>query len=37
MRLPKHKILLLQQLQPLPAAPLLQDLPTLLDQRRCPP
>ncbi|CAN1138092.1 hypothetical protein LINPERHAP2_LOCUS10481 [Linum perenne] len=37
MRLHQHQILLLQQLQPLPAASLLQELPPLLDQRRRPP
>ncbi|URD88288.1 hypothetical protein MUK42_27599 [Musa troglodytarum] len=35
-RLHQHQVLLLQQLQPLPAAPLLQELPSLLDQRRRP-
>ncbi|CAI0396018.1 unnamed protein product [Linum tenue] len=37
MRLCQHQILLLQQLQPLPAPLLLQGLPPLLDQRRLPP
>ncbi|KAK1292426.1 hypothetical protein QJS10_CPB17g00408 [Acorus calamus] len=32
LRLPEHQVLLLQQLQPLPAPPLLQVLPPLLDQ-----
>lgn len=35
-RLQQHQVLLLQQLQPLPAPPLLQDLPPVLDQRRSP-
>uniref|UniRef100_A0A2P2J2E8 Uncharacterized protein n=1 Tax=Rhizophora mucronata TaxID=61149 RepID=A0A2P2J2E8_RHIMU len=33
-RLNPHQILLLQQLQPLPAEVLLQDLQKVLDQRR---
>lgn len=37
LRIDPHKVLLLQQLQPLAAALLLQDLPPLLDQRRHPP
>ncbi|CAN0847559.1 hypothetical protein LINGRAHAP2_LOCUS5040 [Linum grandiflorum] len=37
MRIFKHKILLLQQLQPHTASLLLQRLPPLLDQRRLPP
>lgn len=35
-RIDKHEVLLLQQLQPLSAAPLLQDLPEVLDSRRGP-
>lgn len=34
LRVHQHQVLLLQQLQPHPAPPLLQDLPTLLDTWR---
>ncbi|MCD7463182.1 hypothetical protein HAX54_050129, partial [Datura stramonium] len=37
MRFTKHKVLLLQQLQPFSATPLLQKLPKVLDQRRYSP
>lgn len=37
MRFIEHQVLLLQQLQSYSAAALLQDVPPLLDQRRCSP
>ena len=37
LRLHQHQVLLLQQLLPLPAPPLLQGVPSLLDARRYPP